>query len=251
MKLAFLSDIHANLHALQACLEHAQGAGAQGYMVLGDLVGYGADPGPVLDCVRQLAEDGAVVLRGNHDALALAPPQEPRSIGDSTAQWTHDQLSIGQLLWLDTLPLTRTHGNMLLVHASAQDPEQWRYVYNTRSAGASLDAAEQVHPEVRYVFGGHVHEQTLYFRGADAALLKFRPQPDVPIPVPMRRQWLVTVGSVGQPRDGDARAMYALLDTAHARLVFHRVPYDIQGAAQAIRRAGLPAFFAERLERGR
>ena len=101
------------------------------------------------------------------------------------------------------------------------------------------------------MFGGHVHEQSLYYRGSTASLMKFTPQPGVAVPVPSHRQWLSTVGSVGQPRDGKPEAMYALIDTERWLLTFHRVPYDHVGAAWSIRAAGLPGHFADRLEKGR
>ena len=118
-----------------------------------------------------------------------------------------------------------------------------------RAATASLDAAADF-PGVRYVFGGHVHEQSLYYRGSTASLMKFKPQPGVAVPVPSHRQWLATVGSVGQPRDGKPEAMYALIDTERWQLTFLRVAYDYAAAAWAIRAAGLPNFFADRLEKG-
>ena len=250
MRLALLSDIHANLQALDACLAHAQVQGAQRFAFLGDLVGYGADPGPVVDRIMQLADKGAMVIKGNHDEMAVHPPKDIQTVGDSTAAWTHNALSNEQLEWLDNLPMTLHEDTILLVHASADRPELWRYVYDARAATASLDAASQW-PGVRYVFGGHVHMQSLYYRGASDQLMPFTPQPGAAIPVPKHRQWLSTIGSVGQPRDGMPQAMYALLDTERAHLTFHRVPYDHQGAAAAIREAGLPNFFAERLERGR
>jgi diadenosine tetraphosphatase ApaH/serine/threonine PP2A family protein phosphatase len=104
---------------------------------------------------------------------------------------------------------------------------------------------------VRYVFGGHVHMQTLYYRGTGDGLMAFTPQPGIAVPVPKHRQWLGTVGSVGQPRDGNTQAMYCLFDTDRAQLTFHRVAYDTFAAASAIRRSGLPEFFADRLEEGR
>lgn len=250
MRLALLSDIHANLQALDACLAHARAQRAQRFAFLGDLVGYGANPGQVLERIKLLTEEGAVVLKGNHDAMALAPPSEVKSMGDSTAAWTHAQLSQAQKDWLAALPMTHQQDKVLLVHASANEPERWRYVTDERSASASLDAATAL-PGVHYVFGGHVHEQTLYYRGATSELMKFVPQPGVAVPVPTHRQWLATVGSVGQPRDGKPEAMYALLDTDRWTLCFWRVPYDNHAAAQAIRRAGLPEFFAQRLETGR
>jgi diadenosine tetraphosphatase ApaH/serine/threonine PP2A family protein phosphatase len=249
MKLALLSDIHANIQALDACLAHARAQGAQQFALLGDFVGYGADPLAVLDRVQALAAGGALVIKGNHDEMAVTPPAEVQHVGSSTAAWTHAQLSPDQRGFLDRLPLTVQQGAVLLVHASVNNPERWRYVTDERSAGASLDAAADK-PEVRYVFGGHVHHQTLYYRGAGAGLMAFKPTPGVAVPVPKHRHWLATVGSVGQPRDGHPQAMYALFDLDKAQLTFQRVAYDHQAAAAAIRQAGLPAYFADRLETG-
>jgi diadenosine tetraphosphatase ApaH/serine/threonine PP2A family protein phosphatase len=249
MKLALLSDIHANIQALDACLAHARAQGAQQFALLGDLVGYGADPLAVLDRVQSLAAGGALIIKGNHDEMAVTPPTNAQHVGSSTAAWTHAQLSPDQRGFLDRLPLTVQQGAVLLVHASVNNPERWRYVTDERSAGASLDAAAD-RPEVRYVFGGHVHHQTLYYRGAGAGLMAFKPTPGVAVPVPKHRHWLATVGSVGQPRDGHPLAMYALFDSDKAQLAFQRVAYDHQAAAAAIRQAGLPAYFADRLETG-
>lgn len=250
MKLALLSDLHANLQALDACLAHARQSGATQYALLGDLVGYGGDPVPVLDRVRQLADGGATVLRGNHDDMALQPPPESDRLGEASARWTHDQLPPEHRAFLAALPLTARLPSCLLVHASADAPEKWRYVEDERSAGASLDAAA-ADPQVRYVFGGHVHRQTLYYKGSGRGLMAFTPTAGVPIPTPPHRHWIATVGSVGQPRDGLPAAMYALFDLEQSRLTFHRVAYDHMAAAAAVRRAGLPEFFAQRLEEGR
>jgi diadenosine tetraphosphatase ApaH/serine/threonine PP2A family protein phosphatase len=250
MRVAFLSDIHANIQAFNACLEHARAQGAQQLAILGDLVGYGADPVAVVQQVQALAAEGAWVVKGNHDAMAVSPPAEVGSMGESTATWTHQQLNTEQLDFLDKLPLTIQQDNILLVHASANEPALWRYVVDEQSAGASLDAAAKS-GDVRYVFGGHVHEQMLYYRGAGAKLMRFLPTPGVAVPMPKHRHWLATIGSVGQPRDGNSQAMYALFDTAKSRLTFHRVSYDHDAAAAAIRQAGLPNYFADRLELGR
>jgi diadenosine tetraphosphatase ApaH/serine/threonine PP2A family protein phosphatase len=249
MRLALLSDIHGNLQALEACLAHARAQKAQRFAFLGDMVGYGAQPAEVVERIMLLTEEGAVVLKGNHDAMAVNPPPVPKTIGDSTAAWTHAQLHHAQRAWMAGLPLTHHSDSVFLVHASVDAPELWRYVYDERSAAQSLHAASAM-PDVRYVFGGHVHLQSLYYRGTDG-LMKFTPQAGVAVPVPKHRQWLSTVGSVGQPRDGNPQAMYAVLDTERQQLTFHRVPYDHFAAAAAIRRAGLPAFFAQRLEDGR
>lgn len=250
MKLALFSDVHANLQALEACLAHAQARGAQQYAFLGDLVGYGADPAAVVQRVMALVADGALVLQGNHDQMAVQPPADSQTLGASTAQWTHAQLSAAQRAFLAELPLTVQRERLLLVHASVDAPALWRYVYGPAAATQSL-AAAGAWPEVRYVFGGHVHQQTLYFRALDGALQKFLPTPGQVVPVLPHRHWLATVGSVGQPRDGNPQAMYALFDTAAGQLSFHRVAYDHEAAADAIRRAGLPDFLADRLEIGR
>lgn len=255
MRLALLSDLHANAQALDACLSHAQAQGADQHAFLGDLVGYGADPVRVLDQVMALHAQGAWVLQGNHDAMAVTPPSGDASVGASTAAWTHDQLSVTQRDFLAGLPLVATAGHVLLVHASADRPEAWRYVDGERAATACLDAARTPGPggglALNQVMVGHVHHQTLYYQGTGRGLMPFTPTPGVAVPVPRLRACLATVGSVGQPRDGDPRAMYAIYDMVAARLTFHRVPYDHAAAAQAIRQAGLPEYFAHRLETGR
>ncbi len=250
MRLALLSDIHANIQALDACLAHARAQQAQRFVFLGDMVGYGADPGAVVDRIMLLTEEGALAIQGNHDAMAVNPPVDVKTVGDSSAAWTHRQLSPAHLDWMAQLPLVLRLDSTLFVHASANEPHLWRYVYDQRAAKASLDAASEW-PEIRYVFGGHVHMQTLYYSGAGNNLMLFTPQPGVAIPVPAHRQWLGTIGSVGQPRDGNTHAMYCLFDTERALLTFHRVAYDHVAAASAIRRTSLPGFFAQRLEDGR
>ncbi len=250
MKLALLSDIHANIRAFDACLAHARDQGAEQFALLGDLVGYGAEPAAVVRKAQHLAAQGALLVKGNHDQMAVEPPREMKTIGDSTAAWTHAQLDDAQRRFLDDLPMTLQQGTVLLVHASVDGPELWHYVYDARAATASLDAASDL-PEVRHVFGGHVHMQSLYYRGADSDLMKFKPTPGVAVPVPKHRHWLATIGSVGQPRDGNPQAMYALFDIDKQQLTFHRVSYDHHAAAAAIRLAHLPSFFADRLEHGR
>ncbi|MFA9441272.1 metallophosphoesterase [Uliginosibacterium sp. sgz301328] len=250
MKIALLSDIHANRQALDACLTHAYAQGAERLALLGDIVGYGGDPQAVVERVMELAAGGAIVIQGNHDAMAVSPPVDAETIGELGAQWTHDNLSEAHRDFLAGLPLHARWGHALFVHASADHPEQWRYVLDGAAAERSMDAAASMDSAIRYVFCGHVHQQALYFVTPTAKLMRFAPQPGVAIPVLPHRQWLAIAGSVGQPRDGDTRAMYAMFDDEPARLTFHRVPYDFEAAARAIRATPLPAFFADRLEAG-
>lgn len=251
MKLALISDVHANRQALAACLAHARAQGATRVAFLGDLVGYGGEPTAVLEQVMQEVAQGAWAVQGNHDAIAVAPPEQVTHVGAQGAQWTHDQLSPAQRQFLGALPLTFQAGQVLLVHASADGPQRWHYVDNSAAAERSMSAATQLDPNIRYVFSGHVHEQALYFLTQTAKLMRFTPQPGVPVPVPPYRQWLAIVGSCGQPRDGDTRAMYALFDEMAFTLTFHRVAYDHEAAARAVRATPLPEAFAQRLQEGR
>lgn len=252
--LALLSDLHANARALDACLAHARAHGATQYAILGDLVGYGAEPVAVLDTVMALAAQGAVVLRGNHDKLACSDPiariNDDLPMDDVAAQWTRGQLGPHHRRFITQLPLSAQIGDSLLVHASADAPKEWHYVDSLERAQACLDAAVS-RPGVQQVFVGHIHRQRLYYRSSRAGLLEFEPVPGFEFPIPPQRQWLATVGSVGQPRDGNPLAMYAMFDPQQRRMAFHRVAYDHMAAATAIRATGQPPFFATRLENGR
>jgi diadenosine tetraphosphatase ApaH/serine/threonine PP2A family protein phosphatase len=246
VKLALFADVHANLEALEACLAHAREQGAEEIAFLGDLVGYGADPAAVLGRVRPLAAAGAVVVRGNHDAAVVAAAADTMNrSAEAAVDWTRQQLDEGQRAFLAGLPLQVERDRACFVHASAARPADWTYVHDARGAAASLAATSAA-----WVFSGHVHEQALYHLAPAGHALPFKPVPGVAIPVPSRRRWLAVVGSVGQPRDGNTAACYAIFDTGLATLTFHRVPYRWALAAAKIRAAGLPEFLALRLERG-
>ena len=249
MRIALFSDLHANTHALEACLEHAYAQGAERLAILGDLVGYGAFPAQMIERCMALEQLGAIVIRGNHESLALYPQLGEGTYGGLTARWTCDQLSSEQKEWIGALALERRLGPMLLVHASAHEPALWHYVVDAEAAARSLRAASYV-PSIRWIFSGHEHEQALYVERARNRTVHFRPEPGVPVQLISGRRHLGIVGSLGQPRDGDPRACYALLDISRESLVFHRVRYDYLAAADAIRRAGLPERLAQRLERG-
>jgi len=246
MKLALLSDLHANLEALEACLAHAEAAGAEQWAFLGDLVGYGADPGAVVDRVAGYARRGAAVVVGNHDAAALEGDTEfMNGPAAEAVRWTKERLSEPQREFLKGLPLSVSWGDVLFVHASAEAPREWIYVNDTYRAGRCFERST-----ARYVFVGHVHEQALYFLGPGGRPIPFKPVPGVPVPVPAHRRWLAVVGSTGQPRDGNTAAAYALADLGKGTLTFQRVPYDWRTAARKMREAGLPEVLAARLERG-
>jgi diadenosine tetraphosphatase ApaH/serine/threonine PP2A family protein phosphatase len=248
MKLALIADVHANLEGLRACLDHAQSQAAERHAFLGDLVGYGADPGPVVDLVRSLVERGALAVRGNHDqaAVGAGPSDAMRRAAERAIDWTRDHLGPAQLEFLASLPLVAREDRLFLVHASPEEPPEWVYVTDPARAAVGLAASAPA----TWVFCGHVHEPVLYTPGSTPRPVAFRPVPGVPIPVPPHRRWLAVVGSAGQPRDGNTAACYAMLDTDRATLTFHRVPYDWRVPAAKIRAAGLPESLARRLERG-
>jgi diadenosine tetraphosphatase ApaH/serine/threonine PP2A family protein phosphatase len=250
VKLALFSDLHANLPAFDACLAHARAQGMDRMAVLGDLVGYGPHPGEVVERCRELQRAGAIILRGNHDSFSRTPVPTGSTWADMTSPWTRNHLDDDQREWLEQLPLTERIDSIFLVHATAEAPEKWHYALDERLASRSLDAATR-HPDVRYVFGGHVHEQSLFYRGSGRSLMRFVPKAGVAIPVGPHRYWLATVGSAGQPRDGDTRANYALLDLGAQKLSFHRVAYDHLSVAREMREVGLPEVLATRLENGR
>jgi predicted phosphodiesterase len=244
VKLALLADVHSNIEALDACIEHARTAGAEGFVFLGDLVGYGADPVAVLDRVIGLGDSVHAAVLGNHDAAVIGRGDEPMNDEAHAAiVWTIPRLTPRQRDYLVSLPLLAADGDVTWVHATADHPEAFGYVSCAADARASLEAAG-----TRYVFSGHVHDPTLYYVGSDGRLSPFVPSAGVAIPVGRHRSWLGIVGSCGQPRDGKTGAWYAMFDRRKARLTYQRVPYDTASAAAKIRRAGLPERFALQIE---
>jgi diadenosine tetraphosphatase ApaH/serine/threonine PP2A family protein phosphatase len=157
-------------------------------------------------------------------------------------EWTRGQLGPEQRAFLSRLPLTLQDESRLYVHAEASKPKEWIYVKSTVEASTSL-AATPAH----ITFCGHVHQPALYSLSITAKMTSFTPTTDAPVPMLPGRRWLAVLGSVGQPRDGNPAAAYALLDTDKKEITYCRVPYDVEEAAARIRKAGLPLWLAERL----
>jgi diadenosine tetraphosphatase ApaH/serine/threonine PP2A family protein phosphatase len=245
LRVALLSDIHANLEALEACLAHSRGRGADDYALLGDFVGYGADAAAVVDVVMRSAAAGSIVVKGNHDEAIDRGGGYFNEQAQAALAWARETLSPPQKRFLAELPLVRERAPAYFVHASATHPEQWDYVDSPAAARRCVEDAGQT-----YTFCGHVHDQVLFFETAGGRMSTFRPVPGTPIPVRGPRRWLAVVGSVGQPRDRNPAAGYALFDDARREITFFRVPYDHGAAARKIRAAGLPAALAYRVETG-
>ena len=246
MKIALIADLHANREAVEAVLDSARRHGAGRFVLLGDFVGYGADPAWVVDEVRQLVRQGAIAVMGNHDQ-AVVRGSSPAMLPDAryVVDWTRGQLDAVQLDFLASLPMTHRHRDHFYVHANAWAPEGWDYVQGRQDAVRSLQATD-----CRYTFCGHMHEPRLYNLSGTGKAGDFVPTPGVPIPVPPHRQWLVIPGSAGQPRDGNPAACWAMFDADAGALTFHRVPYDHESAGAKILSAKLPQRLATRLEDG-
>jgi len=245
LRIALLSDIHANVEALTACLKHAGERGADRFAFLGDMVGYGADPGAVLDIVAPYARAGAVAIKGNHDEAVARSSSYFNESAQAALELARERLGADHKRFLAELPLLIRDGRECYVHASAAMPERWDYI-DSPSAAKRCVAASQA----TYTFCGHVHDQLLYFENQQGRMCEFRPSPGTPIPVHRHRRWVAIVGSVGQPRDRNPAAAYALFDRRLEQLTFYRVPYDALTAANSIRRSGLPESLAHRVELG-
>jgi diadenosine tetraphosphatase ApaH/serine/threonine PP2A family protein phosphatase len=243
---AVFSDIHANRQAFEACLAGARDKGAQHIVLLGDYVGYGADPEWVVDKVRELVAQGAIALIGNHDRAVGHHDLHMNLEAQVAIEWTRGELGAEQRRFLDRLPLEQRAGEALFVHADASSPENWNYVLD------ATDAAQSMHATKAHVtFCGHVHRPAVYTMSSVGKLTAFVPVTDVPIALLRGRQWLVVAGSVGQPRDSVSAASYLLFDDERREVTFCRAPYDVAAAAAAIRARGLPHWLADRLTMGR
>jgi diadenosine tetraphosphatase ApaH/serine/threonine PP2A family protein phosphatase len=245
MRIALMTDIHGNREALAACLDHAAQNGIDRYVFLGDYAGYGADPGWVIDTVMDHVARGAVAILGNHDAAVLADTDDMNESAAVAIAWTRTQLDARQRAFLAGLPLLIEEKDRLYVHGSAFEPDQWHYVTELYAASKSLMATP-----AHATFCGHTHVPALFHMSMTGKFASFEPVARVDIPLTPQRRWLAVIGSVGQPRDRDPAACYAVLDDERYVLTYVRVPYDIESAARKIEAAGLPARLAARLFEG-
>jgi diadenosine tetraphosphatase ApaH/serine/threonine PP2A family protein phosphatase len=245
MRIALFTDIHGNREALAACLEHAGRLDVGRFVFLGDYVGYGADPAWVIDTIRSEVERGAVAVLGNHDAAVLTGPAGMNDLAAQAIEWTRAQLDQARRDFIASLPLSVTDADRLYVHANAYAPGDWDYVTDLYSASRSIIATR-----AHVTFCGHIHVPALYHMSATGKFASFDPVDRVEIPLSSHRRWLAVIGSVGQPRDHNPAACYAVLDVERSVLTYIRVPYDIETAARKIRDAGLPIVLARRLFEG-
>lgn len=242
MQVAIVSDIHGNRHAFQAVLEDIAAGPAVEVWCLGDVVGYGADPN---DCCALAREHCAVALAGNHDlAVTGELSLDEFSRGAAiAARWTQEVLDPGHMDWLARLRPYGEERGVGLFHASPRDPI-WEYVLSALLAELCLD-----HQHDRVCLVGHSHVALSFVR-SEGELTTGEARRGGDSQEIGAGEWLINPGSVGQPRDGDPRAAWLLLDTAAWTATWKRTQYDVAGAASAIRAARLPDSLAERLEYG-
>jgi predicted phosphodiesterase len=249
MRILVLSDLHANATALETALAAAKGRW-EGIVCLGDVVGYGPDPNEVTSKIREL---GAQTIRGNHDkaAAGLMATDDFNPVAKAAVDWTRSQLSADNLKWLSELPPgpLQTDG-IVLVHGALQDEDE--YVFTPAQAlDGLLDSAARV------TFFGHTHHQGGFSYSnakSDLEVLNLRPRSSesfAALRIDAGSRYLLNPGSIGQPRDGDPRAGFAIADLDHHVVEFWRVPYDIMAVQSRMRAARLPEALGQRLSLGR
>ena len=232
MRIAVFSDIHSNLQALHKALSFIEGAEVHEIYCLGDIVGYGGNPNECVDIIRQRA---ATVVIGNHDVAAVDPEKADyfTKPGKVAAQWTNKVLTKENLDYLACLPLVDSTDLFTIVHAGPSSPESWEYIL-------SIPVAEKqfAHFTTKICFIGHSHIPAIC--GEDLSTFSFKEG----------LRFLINVGSLGQPRDGNPRLSFGLLDTDQWSYHNIRLEYDIDGAADQIQKVGLPSILGKRLYQG-
>lgn len=239
--IAFLSDVHGNLEALEGVLKEVESEDVEEIIFLGDAVGYGADPNETVSLLKNYTR---VALLGNHDAavVGLENLENYNEYARVSLLWTMTVLKRDAIRWLKKLPImTLFEDEIRLVHSAPKNPRSWKYLFSLSDIWRQFDSFNE-----RLCFFGHTHIQGAYalenghIRELNGGKIKFEPG----------NRYMINPGSVGQPRDGDPRAAFGLFDRDASTFSFKRVEYDIEKAQKKIIEAGLPTFLAERLGEG-
>jgi len=241
MRFAIFSDIHSNLEALEAVLRDAEENRCTDFVCLGDVVGYNANP---RECVARIRELDCPVVKGNHDEQASLTDssRDFNELAEQAINWTREQLDEADKQWLRDLRYQRQVRDFTIVHATLDAPEQWSYASNILDAVASF-----TYQHTAVCFFGHTHVPMAFIREEKGVRRERIEQ----LQIDMTKKYFINPGGVGQPRDGDWRAAYAIYDVENNLVEQRRVEYDLELAQKKIIQAGLPRLLAERLAVGR
>lgn len=241
MRYALISDIHGNLEALEAVIVASKKDNVDRYLCIGDIIGYGADPKESLRLVEFLKPQ--VIIAGNHEwgVTGLLDLEYFNDEAARAVSWTKSILSDTEIDYIGSFSLVYENKDLTLVHGSLEIPEEFHYI---RDKGDAYVTSKLMNSSVCFV--GHTHIPGIFYSddGKMEQLKSFK------IKMGPERKYVVNIGSVGQPRDGDSRASYALYDTEDSTVEIKRVTYDVESAKDKILKAGLPSFLAYRLLEG-
>jgi predicted phosphodiesterase len=242
MRYGLISDIHANLEALEAVLAALQNESVDQILCLGDVIGYGPNPN---ECVKLVQQHAAICLIGNHDEASLGRVDLDlfNYMARQAIEWTTGQLSEEAKQFLLSLLYMKNYGNFMIVHASPDEPRRWNYILNLEDAARGFEAFSE-----RVCFIGHSHTPWVIPLQPDG---RMRVLHDYPLAIKDDCRYLINIGSVGQPRDRNPDAAFGIFDSDPPRYTLKRVPYDVAKTQKKIRTTGiLPAFLADRLATG-
>jgi predicted phosphodiesterase len=242
MRIGFLSDVHGNWEALSACLRDSETEGLSKLFFLGDAVGYGADPNLVVEKISEICE---VSILGNHDAAAIGQlsPEYFNEYARASHYYTVDTLTKTNLSILKKSVLTAGWERFTMVHALPKDPESWGYVLTLREADENFE-----HFDSQVCLIGHSHRPFIVEKCGDkySNLL-----PATSLVLEKECRYIINVGSVGQPRDGNPNACYLIFDNDTGKVTFKRLKYDIESAQRKMRESQIPKYLVDRLKAGR
>jgi len=242
MRYCLISDIHSNLEAFQAVLEAASKEGIDRYLCVGDVVGYGADPQTAIMLVKSLEPE--VLIAGNHDwgVLGLLDLEYFNEYAEAAVIWTQGILNKDERDYLKSFRLVYDGDDFTLVHGSLDEPSKFRYILDADDAYTTMKLMKRP-----LCFVGHSHVPGIFHSEKNKIVFI----KGAKVKIDQGGKYVVNIGSVGQPRDGDPRASFAIYDTGTATVEIKRVAYDIKGAQEKILKANLPEHLAIRLAGGR
>lgn len=243
MRIGIFSDVHSNLEALQSALSFFLEKKVRQYLIIGDFVGYGANPNECIDLIKKL---DCICVAGNHD-YAVLDKTDIRNFNDAAKaaiMWTKTKLTKESKEFLETLPLQISVNQKLLVHSTPQNPANWEYIFTLKQGQSEFYFFKE-----QICFIGHSHSPFVVEK--NQLKNEYKVINEQKFKIKEKSRYIINVGSVGQPRDGDARACLVLFDRLTKYIEFKRIEYDVKSAQHKIVQAGLPTILAKRLAEGK